>query len=456
MQIRTRLSLYFTLISAVLLLVVLLAIGVLYTNHTRNDFEQALKERAIVTAQVYLEADEISDSSLQHFKEEYLNTLPDEIIRMYDSTNHPAFINDSGFHFNSDTINLIRQKKFMSYKAREREVVGIRYDDNQGSFVIMVSAVNKPAKERAKVLLQGTLVIYLLELLLLFVVGRWFSKQALEPVQKINEQMHHISATDLHLRVDEGNGKDEISELATNFNSLLHRLETAFDVQRTFVSNASHELRTPLTTMIGEIEVTTSKQRTADEYKEVLLSVLGEAEKLNGVIDGLLQLAGAENTFGLQAVEPVRVDELLWELQAQFSKLNPPHVLNIHLLSMPEDDSKLCVTANRHLLLLALNNIVKNAFKFSHIAPVDCLLASTPHGLQINIQDKGIGIKEEELANIFQPFYRGQKAKEFDGQGLGLFMAKKIIDLYKGIIEVKTTPGNGTAINILFPNKTGF
>lgn len=454
MQIRTKLSLYFTLISAALLLLVVVAINVLYAKHTTEDFFKDLKERAIVTAQVYLEADEISDSSLRHFKKEYLNTLPGEILRVYDSTNQPAFVKDSGYHFTPDTINLVRRNQYAEFLQGKKATVGLRYDDNQGSFVILVSAINQAGREREQMLLRSTIVIYLLELLFLFFAGQWFAKQALSPVRNINEQMRRITATDLHLRVSEGGGKDEISELATNFNLLLQRLETAFALQRTFVANASHELRTPLTAMIGEMEVVNAQTRSVDEYKEVLLSVLAEAEKLNNVINGLLQLAGSENSLASQTVENVRLDELLWELQAEAARHK--QVLNVQLQSMPEDASLLCIRANKHLLELALNNVIKNAFKFSNNIAVDCLLTYAQQGLQVSVRDKGIGMSQEEAANAFLAFYRAADAKAFDGQGLGLFMAKKIIDLYGGLIDVQSVKGEGTTINIFFRANRSF
>src|ERR1700674_1696699 len=128
MLIKTKLSLYFTIISAVLLLIVLLIINLLFRQHTTEDFFKALKERAIVAAQVYLEADEITDSSLLHFKEEYLNALPEEVIRMYDSTNNPAFIKDTAHYWSANRINEARRKKYIQYADKDRQVVGIRYD----------------------------------------------------------------------------------------------------------------------------------------------------------------------------------------------------------------------------------------------------------------------------------------------------------------------------------------
>jgi signal transduction histidine kinase len=451
MQIRNKLALYFTIVSSILSLLVFAAINLLVDRHTKSDFFNALKERAIVTAQVYLEADEISDSSLKHFKEEYLNTLPQEVVRMYDLNGRPSFIKDDDRHWPISIINTVKKEKYLQYIQNNRAVVGIEYDDNQGSFIILVSAFDKEGLQRKKDLWKISTALFFIQLIVLFLLGRWFAKKTLEPVKKINDQVQNINARDLHLRVDEGNGKDEISELAINFNSLLNRLEESFQMQRTFVANASHELRTPLTSIIGEVEVILAHDREKEEYKHALDSVLAEAEKLESIIEGLLSLGNTENMIALQSVEAVRVDDLLWEVQSNFRKSNPGCVFNIQIASLPNDESKLYVTANKHLLLLAISNVVKNAFKFSHNRPVNCNLQyNEGEGITITITDKGIGISNEDLENIYNPFYRGKQAKAFSGQGLGLFITKKILDIYKGKIIIKSIEGAGTSVTINF------
>ncbi len=140
-------------------------------------------------------------------------------------------------------------------------------------------------------------VLFGVQLLIQLIAGKWFAGNALNPIQKVNSQVQKISATDLHLRVDTDNEKDEIGILAANFNGLLERLEKSFDLQKMFVANASHELKTPVTNIIGEIEVAVNKDRAAEDYKKTLQSVLVEADRLNDIIRNFLLLANAENNI---------------------------------------------------------------------------------------------------------------------------------------------------------------
>src|ERR1700733_1103559 len=124
MQIRNKVTLYFTITSSLLMLVIMTFIYLLFSNTTKNDFYQALHERTEVAAGVFLEADEISATALQKIKEKYLVSLPDEVIRMYDSTDRSSFINETNQNWSNAIINEVRQKKYLAYQENGKQIVG--------------------------------------------------------------------------------------------------------------------------------------------------------------------------------------------------------------------------------------------------------------------------------------------------------------------------------------------
>ena len=128
--------------------------------------------------------------------------------------------------------------------------------------MILTSAADIQGHRRINDLVEIMLIMFVWVIAGLFFIGRWFAKKALEPIDDIVTQMQQVRASNLSIRINEGNGKDEISELAQNFNRLLKHLDNAFEVQQTYVINASHELKTPVTSIIGEIEVALNKKRT--------------------------------------------------------------------------------------------------------------------------------------------------------------------------------------------------
>jgi signal transduction histidine kinase len=450
MKIKNRLSLYFSAISTIVLLIVEVVICLIFNSLRKTDFYSHLMDRATVAAQVYLEADEISADSLSHVRERYVKRMPDEVVRFYDDKNTASFIKDKNQYWTDAVINQVRKAKQLQFAEGDRQTVGIYYNDNQGNFVILVSAIDEQGIKRTKDLIKGMAVLLVCSICILFLISRWFAKKSLEPIDKLIKQMHNVSAGNLSLRVDEGDGRDEISELATNFNNLLRNLENAFELQQSFVVNASHELRTPITTIIGEIEISLNKLRKPEEYQQVLRSILADAERLNTTTTSLLELAQVDMNFTQLSVAPVAIDELIWEINDYWAAKAGKGMLAVNILHLPDEAESLQITANKSLLTVAFNNIIANAFKFSANKRVNCDLYADDKIIKITITDAGVGIPSEEQAKVFESFYRGSNGKYFQGTGVGLYVTNKIISLFNGKIDVDSTVGVGTSIIISF------
>lgn len=454
MTIRKKLATYFAAICAVILLLVFLIIYFVFYYYFHQDFYSRLKERAEIAANLYLEADEISSDSLKSVRKIYLAALPEEKIHIYDNKNNHRFINEQTELWNAQVIDNVRKSGTIEFNQGPTQVYGINYADNQGDFVILASAIDKVSEERLKLLRQIMIPLFIVVTTILYLAGIWFARKALSPITSVMKQVQAIRSPNLHLRVQPGVQKDEIAELAMQFNQLLEHLENAFAVQKNFAANASHELRTPLTSMIGQIEVTLSKQRNKEEYTHTLQSVLTDATKLKDTVSLLIELAYIENGLQTAQSEIIRIDDLLWELQEEWSSRLPESKLEIEMQSLPEDESKLQVFANVRLLSIAINNIIRNAFKFSDGAPVVCNLAIADDSVTIHVRDTGIGIDPGTANSLFQPFYRAKNAEAYPGSGLGLYMANKIVQTYNGQIQAQSIPGLWTEVSVWLPQHT--
>lgn len=450
MKIKNRLSLYFTATSVFVLLIVETGISITVNSITKNDFYSHLMDRASVATQVYLEADEISADSLSRVRERYLQRLPDEVVRFYDDKDAASFIKDKNQFWPAAVINQVRKHKQLEFSEGDRQTVGIYYNDNQGNFVILVSAIDRAGSKRMTDLLRSLIALLVIVTLVLFMSSRWFAQKALEPIDKVIDQMRRVRAGNLSLRVDEGSGKDEISALALNFNRLLEHLENAFEMQETFVINASHELRTPITSIIGEIELALAKARSNEEYEKVLHSVFIDAERLKDTVTSLLELAHVDMNYTQPAFKPVAVDELVWELSDHWNNRMGKGMFTVNILHLPDDPDKLLITAHKQLLNIAMNNIIGNAYKFSGNQRVQCELYADNSRITITIADIGIGIPADELEKVFQSFYRGANVKEYMGSGIGLYVTGKIIALFNGTIGIESDSGKGTRIIVAF------
>jgi signal transduction histidine kinase len=259
-----------------------------------------------------------------------------------------------------------------------------------------------------------------------------------------------ISSFDLSHRIRAGTGQDEMSQLANTFNDLLGRLQEAFAIQRRFISNASHELSTPLTSVSSQVEVILQKDRSADEYKQVLFSVREDVTQMRQLTKSLLEIAKTGSQGGIELNE-VRVDEVLVRAMADVKKLNSEYSVDLEFGEFPEDEKDFVVFGNSELLYIALKNLIENGCKYSPDKSVAVDLSFSHHKIFIQVVNQGSVIAAEDIPQIFQPFYRGSGTGNTRGFGLGLALAQRIIALHKGTIFVLSDENSGTRFTVEMP-----
>jgi signal transduction histidine kinase len=450
MKIKTKLSLLFTLTIALLLVALNLFIYSISKSYASNDFFYRLRMRTYAAANVYLEEDEVSNKVFQGFQKVLLERIPGETIMVYDSLNQPAFIRDSiPSVYPIKTIEKTRKEKTYKNKKNGIYTYGIFYPDNQGDFVILASASDKIGDTKLTQLGNGLLIAFFFSIFISFFIGRFFTMKMLKPINEIIDYVNKITDSNLNLRLSQGNGKDELAELAITFNNMLERLENAFELQQNFVASASHELRTPLTSIIGNIEVLLSRQRNSEEYKIVLQTVLEEAERLHKLSDGLLNIAQASSDINNIKMEYIRIDELLEESKNAVQNQMSESKMDLYFENMPVNSDDLLIKGNKNLLLIAFENLFENANKFSENRNIKINLINSPEAITVVISDTGIGIPEKDLSNIYQTFFRAENARSFSGSGVGLSLCQKIILQHKGNLSIKSELGKGTVVSVL-------
>lgn len=451
MTIRSRLTWLFLGVVAVLLLLVLAGVYVLQERYTAREFRQRLRERAQVTAYIYLEKDELRASTFRAFEKKYLRALHNEILQVYDAQRHVRFIAaDERVHLSDAMLARIAASKELYFALGPREAVGIFYRDNQGDYIILAAAENAYGHRRLASLASIMGLAFVLSLALIYLTGRVFAGRALAPIAALNDQVDRITAQDLHRRVDgtrlRASGRDELTRLAHTFNRLLGRLETSFEGQRTFVRNASHELRTPLTASIGELQVLLAREREPAAYREGAASVLAELLQLKLLLNHLLDMAQADGAVPL--TEDVRLDELLWEVRAAVPPAQRGRV-HVDLGPLPDDAAAFEIKGHRALLARALGNLLDNALKYSPAPlPVSLTLRRRTNGVCLQVTDAGRGINAADLSHVFQPFFRAADVRGVAGHGVGLPLARRIVELHGGTLTLAPAPGGGTVAEV--------
>lgn len=453
MHIRYRIALMFICLT---IGIVLLVSSIEYFFANQNSFEDFYKRleiRAIIAGKIKFEEAAMAKGAFEEVRKQHLETLPSEqeyFIPVDDDGN----MQYPDLQLPADFYTTAVDKGFSRHRDHNIFYLGHLYKDKQGRYLIIISARNEFINLYLGNLRNIIIISILASLLISALAGLWFSNLILNPIRVITQKMRNISATQMHLRLTSGTGRDEIAKLADTFNNMLDRLESTFETQKNFISNASHELNTPLTAIIGESEYALSKPRTEKEYAVSLDIILKEAERLRKITNSLLQLAQTGFNGKNQEFEKLRVDEVIFNIKEIVDNIIPDNKVYVNLNLMPEDEKKLLVKANLQLLEIALANIILNGCKYSMNQPVSVTIAAAHKKVIIIVEDHGIGIPREEIAYIYEPFFRASNTSSFNGYGIGLPLARNIIRMHSGELEVTSEENVGTKIKITFPQYT--
>lgn len=350
-----------------------------------------------------------------------------------------------------DFFNSVLKDENAKFVSQKYLYKGIKYHTKSGDFIVITVAENYFEINQAENLIKTLVFAIGCAFLLLLYLAVYYSKNIFKPISSITEQVKEISSENLHLRLNDTNRNEELNELSNTFNDMLDRIETSFETQNNFISNASHELRTPLTAIIGEADVVLSKPRDQQDYVESIKIILQEAEKLDNKTKALLFLAQTGFNGKIQKFEKVRIDQLLWDVKENLESLNPKNKIFFDLDLLPENPLKLKVNGNIQLLHLAFSNIISNACKYSDFNTVTVSIGASDDFVYIITKDTGIGIPENEIKYIYDPFFRASNTKNYEGYGIGLPLTRNIIRMHNGKLSVTSIENQGTVVQITLP-----
>ena len=315
----------------------------------------------------------------------------------------------------------------------------LRHDDPVGFLILgSPSPLDDQLRRLGLSLFFGSLAM----LAIAFIGGLGFADRAMRPVKSITQAARQISESDLSRRLNL-RGRDELAELAGTFDSMLGRLEVAFDRQRRFLADASHELRTPLTIINLEVGRALSADRKPAEYRHALQIVDAESTRMTRLVNDLLTLARME--FGQAALqwEPLDLSDVAVEAHERMSPLAERRQIPLELGDLPE----LPIRGDRQYLIQMISNLIENAIKYSaagqavRIETASREMGDKPVAL-LRVSDAGPGIPPEHLPHLFERFYRVDPSRTPDiqddassspaGMGLGLSIVTWIVQSHGG------------------------
>lgn len=344
-----------------------------------------------------------------------------------------------------------------SYYLYDRKVT---VEGTEGLWIRGVAPLNLVTGQMKELFSLLSVFLPVLLLITLF-FGLFVSKMIRKPLKDMEATALEIaSGNNLKLRLHTSNTNDEISHLASIINTMLDRIEKLFLAEKEFTSDASHELRTPAAVITAQLEYALEKNREKEDYINILRVIDRQSRRMNHLIHDLLSYTRLD-----KRIDEYKMSTLSFSTMVEntCSDLEPLKIKNISLET--EIEKELVFSGNYELLERMLVNLIENAYKYGKEngyirvkLQKNSSLFNTyqkerglniPYKLCLSVIDNGVGISKENQKHIFNRFYRGENTRE-KGNGLGLSIVKRIVEIHKGSILVDSKEGEGSIFFVIF------
>ena len=459
-SIRARLTAWFAAVLGLVLVVLAAATWWVLSDSLHDTIDQALADRVAAISR-FLNAPGTSQSfeELREDLREYVALDPGwNLIRIRDARSVQMYRSDA---FDADAVAAIPAGPLPSsgiyqdlvMRGQPVRMLTARVLVAEQPYTVDVAWPVGELQEAINEFRWTALLIIPCGIIAAAIGGYWISRRALAPVDHIAATARAITAHQLGRRLDVPVTGDELQRLSETLNDMLARLETAFGETTRFTADASHELRTPVSLIRTTAEVALRRPRSAEEYRQALEGILQESERTSGLVQDLLTLTRAD--AGVDGWSPSRVDlrALVGELRERLAALCEGRGLTLRL-DAPEQP--LFVDGEQAALGRLVVILADNAAKYTP-APgeVRVTLRSVDGTAEIEVADTGIGIPAEDLPRVFERFYRADKARsrESGGAGLGLSIARWIVERHGGRITIESEIGKGCRVRVRLPRQ---
>lgn len=339
----------------------------------------------------------------------------------------------------------------ISTEHGEEEVLIVRVPFNNGYKTLEMGERLRGLEARKEMLRAILIIGTVLAALLSLLGGRWLANMIMRPISNMIKTMEEIEKSGVPKTINVQNRtKDELQTLARTFNRMVNRLLINMERQKQFVSDASHELKTPLTVIKSYANLLRRHGIENNEMaEEALKAIHSEATRIQKMTETFLELATLEKENVLE-INEVNLVNLCKDILKQLKDVYKREI-TLHYEGIP-----IIISADELKIKQVIIILLDNAIKYSNDR-IEVFLKKDQNHAIINIKDYGIGIPKEEIDNIFERFYRVDKARsrETGGSGLGLHIAKSIIKLHKGDIKIISKEGSGTNVELLLSINNG-
>lgn len=294
--------------------------------------------------------------------------------------------------------------------------------------------------------------LFLISAIIGTVISCFVGAKVLRPISKLSRATTEVAKGNFDVRVDESSNIDEIREMSRNFNTMTRELNSIETLRSDFVVNVSHEFKTPIATIEGYATLLQDKSLTEEERNEYTNMILQSVRQLSSLSGNILNLSKLESQDVVLREDHYRLDE-----QVRQAILLQEKEWSSRNINMEVDLAYIDFVGDEALLMQVWMNLISNAIKFTPeggTVKVNSLIAESNIGQRraiVEINDTGCGMSDNTLKHIFDKFYQGDTTRKSDGNGLGLSLTKKILDLTGSTIEATSKLGTGSTFIVSLP-----
>lgn len=385
-----KISLIYSGITIGLLLIAGLVFYFFSSNYIRNLYFHYMQEKAHAVAEEKFSKDELDPVKYRNVVIRRKASIPTSKELFVNVGNHDLARQVLSAYLDGEQIKQLYANQAVNFEHGQEVGTAFVYYDNTGTFAVIVLSRNPYGADISRTLRWALLFLVLVSAGVLWLISRLYAMR------------------------------------------MLDRIDRDYQTEKMFVNNASHEINNPLTAIQGECEVGLLRDYSAQEYQDILRRIAHEAERVVTIMRELLQFSHVRSGEEMTELEPVSIAPLLQSIAKGRCEV--------------DSQSDFTVAADAHLLRMAFHNLINNAIKYSGGQPVTIIIADHI----VVIRDRGIGIPKDDLPHIFEPFYRASNTGSVIGHGVGLALAKAILEKHGATVSVESKQGEGTTVRVTF------
>ncbi len=451
MNIRKKIVLYFSAATTLVIGVAFIFIYILSSARREEEFQQRQKEKIVTTLELLDQIRQIDGQFIKSIDRLTINDLYDEKMLLFNRDKELIYssIDDMPVSVSRELLSTLNpDNKWIETKEGLYDVIGTYIEGNGNIYYGISKAYDTFGYTKLRYLKYVLIATFGVVTLVTFLIALYLSKKITEPLLAITHKINNYHFDQKYIPIEVKSSKDEITLLAQQFNKLMKRMNEVFAFQKHAVHHISHQLKTPIAILVSNFE---KIEEESDKNKiQILLKNQKEDTKsLSEIINSLLEIAKAE-TGSTVLSDPLRVDELIFDIAAALKMIHPSFQFSIEYIGdLQERD--LLIMANQRLLKAALTNLMDNCVQYSDDGTAKISMMHKEGHVAIAFKNHGPAITDQENRFLFQHFFRGANSTGKRGFGLGLVFVYKIISLHHGAVNYQSLNGDWNVFEVLLP-----